>query len=89
MPEPAVLPVGAKAACIVGPAACPIADLSGNVEEWTGACDVNQANGDCIVRGGYFDSPATDLSCDHPKLYMRRQINVSLGFRCCVDPYEG
>lgn len=86
---PRVLPVGSQNACHVGPDACSIADLSGNVEEWTGGCVTNDSSGNCVVRGGYFDSSAMDLECSSSKAVQRTKSFVTLGFRCCVDPYDG
>ena len=88
-PVPSVLPVGSQLACRVGPRDCPISDLSGNVEEWTGGCETNEPKGNCVVRGGSFDSLAMDLECGSKKLAMRTTTLPTLGFRCCVDPYEG
>jgi sulfatase modifying factor 1 len=82
-------PPGKKNQCIVGEPGCAIADLSGNVEEWTAGEDRGTPDGNCVVRGGSFDSSAEELKCTATKQIPRRAMSVALGFRCCVEPWDG
>ncbi|MBI4705726.1 MAG: SUMF1/EgtB/PvdO family nonheme iron enzyme [Deltaproteobacteria bacterium] len=61
--------------------------LSGNVEEWTDACDgTSSANDHCRVRGGSFDTPAERAACAYGGDELRKTANAFVGFRCCWDP---
>ncbi len=72
------VPVGALATCASG-AGGPL-DLSGNVWEWTDACD---AEGRCFARGGAYNSPATELACGGIIASLRTLGATTIGFRCC------
>lgn len=63
--------------------------LSGNVAEWENSCDASTtgmggAADNCRVRGGSFDSGATDLRCDADKSLPRNTKALNVGFRCCL-----
>ena len=83
-----ILPVGASPSCCVPDACgaeCAIADLSGNVAEWTAACKPLTADGNCVVRGGDFESNAAELECRTiTNALARRSRYSTVGFRCCA-----
>jgi formylglycine-generating enzyme required for sulfatase activity len=85
-----ILPVRTSPACCVADAcgvACAIADLSGNVGEWTAACKPLTPDGNCLVRGGNFQSNAAELLCDAiTNVLPRRRKYATVGFRCCAHP---
>jgi formylglycine-generating enzyme required for sulfatase activity len=56
--------------------------MSGNVAEWEDSCS---AGGDCLVRGGSFDSAnsASLLACTGAELLPRTTHREDVGFRCC------
>jgi formylglycine-generating enzyme required for sulfatase activity len=83
----AVLRVGAKSLCCVRDACdqCNVYDLSGNVGEWTAACDPETADGRCTIRGGGFDSNDDGLECSARASIQRRAKLSTVGFRCCHD----
>jgi len=63
-------------------------DLSGNVWEWTDACDSDAPNSDCTIRGGAFYEPEKSVTCgswsrlQHPRVGAGAHFT---GFRCCSD----
>jgi formylglycine-generating enzyme required for sulfatase activity len=58
-------------------------DLSGNVYEWTTACDT----GPCLIRGGSYDKPADDMACDGShEMDGPSGHREDLGLRCCAAP---
>jgi len=58
-------------------------DMSGNVYEWTDAC----GGGDCLIRGGSYDKPADDMSCDGSHtMDGPGGHREDLGVRCCAPP---
>lgn len=67
-------------------------DLSGNVWEWTDACDEPVDGGvglaaACRIRGGAHNAGAAELACDADGLRVGRGAQRSdLGFRCCARP---
>jgi formylglycine-generating enzyme required for sulfatase activity len=83
-----ILPVRTSPACCVADAcgeACAIADLSGNVAEWTGACKPVTPDGDCVLRGGDFESTSGELLCRTVSDRLpRREKYTTVGFRCCA-----
>jgi formylglycine-generating enzyme required for sulfatase activity len=57
-------------------------DMSGNVYEWTAAC----AEGTCLIRGGSFDKPAADMTCDGAhEMDGPSGHREDLGLRCCAE----
>ncbi len=83
------VPVGATVACVVGDPGCAVSDLSGNVAEWTAGCLLSTPDGSCAVRGGSYDSSEVELRCTSLNLIPRRTLSVTVGFRCCIDPWDG
>ena len=65
-------------------------DMSGNVWEWTGACDVEVEMDEevelCARRGGSYFSDETLLQCDAHAEVAPTQREAYVGFRCCADP---
>lgn len=79
----AALTVGALPTCGAGEGA-PL-DLSGNVWEWTAACERDEGDEDpCWVRGGAFNAPAAELGCGARRLEARGRGDETVGFRCCA-----
>lgn len=74
------VPVGSLKACVNDAG---VFDLSGNVQEWTDACD---QRGDCKVRGGAMTTRAAALRCDRFQSKPRMTRDASIGFRCCYYP---
>jgi formylglycine-generating enzyme required for sulfatase activity len=62
-------------------------DMSGNVREWTNACnsEVDGGTEECITRGGASDDLADRLTCGNRETDPRKYTSVRLGFRCCSD----
>jgi len=78
--------VGTAVDCHPDSAAMEIFDLSGNVAEWTNACEGFNDDGDkCATRGGDSSSLAADLRCDDTSGSDRKQTEDKTGFRCCAD----
>jgi formylglycine-generating enzyme required for sulfatase activity len=76
----AVVPVGSLSTCEGGYPG--IFDMSGNVWEWTDACDEDA--GQCVFRGGScFDQGDTRLACSAVPTAARLIVYPNLGFRCC------
>lgn len=76
-------PVGSQAACANDETAP--RDLSGNVWEWTAACERDGTDDDpCWVRGGAFNAPAAELGCTARRLEARGRGDETVGFRCCA-----
>jgi formylglycine-generating enzyme len=74
--------VGAQPAC--QGAVAGVFDLSGNVREWTDACDPGPSKTrECLVRGGSFYDVAGTLSCANRQVYTAETRNSGVGFRCC------
>lgn len=64
-----------------------VTDMSGNVAEWTGACDGNTGAGDfCRTAGGSFLT--NDPRCSASEELARKTHRPMIGFRCCADPGE-
>jgi sulfatase modifying factor 1 len=58
-------------------------DMSGNVYEWTDAC----ADSACLIRGGAFDVPSDNLTCDAShEMDGPSGHREDLGLRCCASP---
>ena len=73
--------VGAFGACEGGSDG--LFDMSGNVYEWTDACEGES----CLIRGGGFDSAAADLACDGShEMEGPSGHREDLGLRCCAQP---
>lgn len=61
-------------------------DMSGNVFEWENSCaDTTGATDQCRIRGGGFNSNATNLQCDIAADATRNTAGITIGFRCCTD----
>lgn len=57
-------------------------DMSGNVYEWVSTC----ADGPCNIKGGSFDRPEDELSCQSThEMDGPAGHREDLGFRCCFD----
>ncbi|KIG12951.1 hypothetical protein DB30_00907 [Enhygromyxa salina] len=78
-------PVGSIASCEGGYAG--LFDMSGNVWEWTNACDndpmVPVDQQECRRRGGSYFSAGATTRCGIDSVRPRNQRNSSVGFRCC------
>jgi sulfatase modifying factor 1 len=65
-------------------------DMSGNVWEWTNACDANpqlQApTQECQRRGGSFNSDSSLLDCESESTRVRSNRGGNTGVRCCDSP---
>ena len=80
-----LLIVGTQPGCVGGFPG--IFDMSGNVWEWTDACDDTTPASDafCDARGGAFDSTPTDLECAGERNWTRSAGIYNIGIRCCLD----
>jgi formylglycine-generating enzyme required for sulfatase activity len=87
----AILPVGQMPECKVPTrtGSAEIADLSGNVAEWTNFCSPTTSDGDCQTRGGSYASDDSALECGRASLIPRNSTLATLGFRCCKDSHAG
>jgi formylglycine-generating enzyme required for sulfatase activity len=54
--------------------------LTGNVQEWTEACDGDA----CYVRGGSMQTGAAGLQCKYFEAASRSARDATIGFRCCA-----
>ncbi|MBI5548021.1 MAG: SUMF1/EgtB/PvdO family nonheme iron enzyme [Deltaproteobacteria bacterium] len=61
-----------------------VADMSGNVAEWTSS-SFNSEAGDRTIKGGAADRPDYDTRCAARKNGPPGSANEKLGFRCCAD----
>jgi formylglycine-generating enzyme required for sulfatase activity len=61
-----------------------VADLSGNVAEWTSSRFTGESN-DRTIKGGAADRPDYDTRCAARKVGAPGNANDRLGFRCCAD----
>lgn len=78
------MPGGALAMCL---SASGVADLSGNVKEWTDdPRDVIGGSQIYVIRGGSYDSPRLGLTCQTDLSRATEETALpTLGFRCCSD----
>lgn len=62
-------------------------DLSGNAAEWDGACEGDDPDAGCRIRGGSFEHNTIGLRCAMGErlAWPRMRKVVSVGFRCCAD----
>jgi formylglycine-generating enzyme required for sulfatase activity len=65
-----------------------IFDMSGNVQEWRAACDVDSgaagpASDRCVLGGGSYLTPAASQACGAAFIGNRDGKFADLGFRCC------
>lgn len=62
-------------------------DLSGHAAEWDNACDGEDADSPCRIRGGSFEHQGVGLRCAMAAelRWPRDRQAVSVGFRCCAD----
>lgn len=59
-------------------------NLSGNVAEWTAACDDQSGADDlCLFRGGAYTSAEESLRCSAASSRERASPRFDIGFRCC------
>jgi len=78
--------VGSAPNCHGVSSASEVFDLSGNVAEWTNACEVFVGQDDkCATRGGDHGALASELTCDDDEDKSRDQSEDDIGFRCCAD----
>ncbi|MBX3246651.1 MAG: SUMF1/EgtB/PvdO family nonheme iron enzyme [Myxococcales bacterium] len=63
-------------------------DLTGNIWEWTNACDGSDGPDDiCAYRGGSISHGGSGVRCDViPNRRTRSYQSSEVGFRCCADP---
>jgi formylglycine-generating enzyme required for sulfatase activity len=61
-----------------------VADLSGNVAEWTSTRYSN--NSDMTQKGGSFDRPDYAARCSARKNRAPEDRSATVGFRCCANP---
>ncbi len=88
-------PVGSRPGCVN---ANGVADLSGNVDEWSDNCwresDAGSSEDQCALRGGsYAGTDGKEVWCSAPdggelvvRLKKRGSYHDTLGFRCCWSP---
>ncbi len=62
-------------------------DLSGNAAEWDNACDGDDPDSPCRIRGGSFEFNDVGLRCSMAEnlRWPRMRKVVSVGIRCCAD----
>jgi len=78
--------VGSAPDCHPGALALVVFDLSGNVNEWTNACEgFNDKDDKCATRGGDSGDLLDKLRCDDDSDQSRDQTEDKTGFRCCAD----
>ncbi len=66
-----------------------IFDMSGNVEEWTDACESDAADAGCLARGGTAGDSSSQVACAAAvpaQLETRTAGEAWRGFRCCSTP---
>ena len=61
-----------------------LTDMSGNVAEWVNACQDQTATSVCRLRGGSYESSASELMCSADDSLSRSATSPSVGFRCCL-----
>jgi len=62
-----------------------VADLVGNVYEWTAGCDQSSGQTDqCEVLGGSFNTGVNEAQCDKAIQQPRDARRADIGFRCCA-----
>jgi hypothetical protein len=73
-------PAGSRAQCVTPSG---IADLSGNVAEWTSS-SVQAGAPQKVVRGGHWEQSGPQVSCQARDYFLPGQGGASrIGFRCC------
>jgi tRNA A-37 threonylcarbamoyl transferase component Bud32 len=73
-------PAGSRSGCVTDSG---VADLSGNVAEWTDSA-LEGGRPQKIIRGGYWEQPAAQVSCRARDYFLPGQGGARyLGFRCC------
>jgi hypothetical protein len=80
-----LLPAGDRAQCLSEDG---VADLSGNLREWTDPQTGTTSGGDPVygVRGGEYQTPAPGLACDFTTAQAVGTVVLpTVGFRCCSD----
>lgn len=66
------------------PQSC-IFDMSGNAMEWEDSCNGEASGNACRLRGGSWNSGASDLRCAANEALGRLSLHREIGFRCCLD----
>ena len=80
--NPTTEPVGSLTTCEGG--FPKLFDLTGNVAEWSGACDgVSGIDGKCAVRGGTYAVSDFEATCASAPPEARDVTSKYFGFRCC------
>lgn len=65
----------------------PVHDMSGNAAEWDGACEGDEPDSPCRIRGGSFEHQHHGLRCAMGEnlRWPRSRRQQAVGFRCCAD----
>lgn len=87
----ALQPVRASPDCFVqSNDSIPVFDLSGNAAEWVAWCPLDTQLGQCVSRGGSYDSASDEgMKCASVGSKLSRTATLpTLGFRCCAHSPE-
>ncbi|AFE10386.1 protein kinase [Corallococcus coralloides DSM 2259] len=79
---PTLAPSGALQSCRSGYG---VADLSGNVAEWTSSKFPNSNPEELLIKGGSFDTAGDTARCSARRRSVPSLKFANVGFRCCQD----